>query len=176
MAGDEIIIEVRGNLTADPELRFTGGGTPVSNFTVACTPRIHDRQNNQWSDGETTYLKCTAWRELAENVTESLVKGSRVTVSGKLITKKFTTRDGDQRSALEIDVTDVGASLRNATAKITKVTKNSTGQAQNGGQPQGQPQGGSQGGNQGGGQPQGGHDQSDPWGGGFSASDDPWAS
>lgn len=168
MAGDEILMEISGNLTADPELRFTGSGTAVSNFVVASTPRIYDRQNSEWRDGETTFLKCTAWRELAENVAESLVKGSRVTVSGKFITKKFTTKEGEQRTAHEIDATDVGASLRNATAKLTKNTKNTAGQPQGGSQPQGS--------NQGGGQQQGGYGQADPWGGSPSASDDPWAS
>lgn len=169
MAGDEITIPVTGNLTADPELRFTQSGTAVANFTVASTPRIYDRQSNEWRDGETTFLKCTAWREMAENVAESFEKGTPVIVVGKLITKKFTTRDGDQRSANEIEVDSVGPNVRYGTAKFTKTPRKGNG----GGYQQGNAQ------PQGGGAPQGGQQAAandDPWGGGgTSANDDPWA-
>lgn len=154
MAGDEIGVTVPGNLTGDPELRFTTGGTPVANFTVASTPRNYDRQNNEWKDGETTFLKCTAWRELAENVAESFVKGSPVMVQGNLITKKFNTREGDERKVHEIEVENVGPNLRYGTSKFTKTQR--TGNYQHGG-----------GQRQGGGQPQ----SSAPQGG---ANDDPW--
>lgn len=174
MAGDEITIPVTGNLTADPELRFTQSGTAVANFTVASTPRIYDRQTNEWRDGETTFLKCTAWRETAENVAETLEKGTPVIVVGKLITKKFTTRDGDQRSANEIEVDAVGPNIRYGTAKFTKAARKGNqgggGYRQGNAQPQsgGAPQGGQQGGQQ-------AAANDDPWGGGSTANDDPWA-
>lgn len=143
MAGDEIGVSIPGNLTADPELRFTPNGTPVANFSVASTPRSYNRQTNEWKDGETTYLKCTAWRELAENIAESLKKGSAVIVDGKLITKQFETREGEKRKSIEVDVDNVGASLRKATANVTKNQPKGNGNYQQGGQPQSSaPQGG----------------------------------
>lgn len=170
MAGDEIGVTVPGNLTADPELRFTPNGTPVVNFSVASTPRIYNRQNNEWKDGETTYLKCTAWRELAENAAETLRKGSAVIVDGKLITKSFETREGEKRRSVEVDVDNIGPSLRKATASITKNPPKGNGgyQGQTGGAPQGNSQ------------PQAGSQQvaanDDPWAdGGNAANDDPWA-
>lgn len=171
MAGDEIIITVPGNLTADPELRFTGNGVPVANFIVASTPRTYDRQSNQWRDEETTFLKCTAWRDTAENVAETLTKGAAVIVSGKLITRKFKTREGEDRTAHEIDVDNVGPSLRYASAQVSRnARKNSNGQ-QGGGQPQNGQQGGGWGNTQ---QPsQSAND--DPWAAAGSVDDDPWA-
>lgn len=156
MAGDEIPFTITGNLTADPELRFTHTGTPVANFSVASTPRVYDRQKNEWRDGETTYLKCTAWRELGENAAESLQKGSPVIVQGKLITKTFDTREGDTRRVMEMEAENVGPNLRHGTAKFTKTPRKG-----NGGQ-----QGNYQ--QQGGGQTQ----NYAPQGG---ANDDPWA-
>lgn len=176
MAGDEIVVTVPGNLTADPELRFTQSGTAVANFTVASTPRNFDRQANEWRDGETTFLKCTAWRELAENIAESFEKGSPVIVQGNLITKKFTTREGEARSAHEIDATNVGPNLRYGSSKFTKNQRKggggNGGYQQGGGNRQGntQPQG-SGGAPQGGGQPTA---NDDPWGSGGTANDDPW--
>src|ERR671927_147140 len=117
MAG-ETVITVIGNLTNDPELRFTPSGAAVANFTVASTPRTFDRQSNEWKDGESLFLNCSVWRQAAENVAESLVKGSRVIVSGRLKARSYETREGEKRTVFEIDV-----SLRYATAKVNKTTR-----------------------------------------------------
>ncbi|MDR1710807.1 MAG: single-stranded DNA-binding protein [Propionibacteriaceae bacterium] len=120
MAG-ETIITVIGNLTADPELRFLPSGAPVANFTVASTPRTMDRQTGEWKDsGDTMYLNCAAWRQMAENVAESLTRGSRVIVQGRLKARRYETKDGETRTAFEIDVDEIGPSLRTATAKVTR--------------------------------------------------------
>ncbi|HEU4544971.1 MAG TPA: single-stranded DNA-binding protein [Microlunatus sp.] len=171
MAG-ETQITVVGNLTGDPELRFTPSGAAVANFTVASTPRQFDKQTNEWRDGEAMFLSCSVWRQAAENVAESLVKGSRVIVSGRLKARSYETREGEKRTVFEIDVDEVGPSLRYATAKVNKTTR-SGGSGGYGGQPgQGQPaqQGGYQGGYAPqGGQPQGGQQGGQPQGG------DPWS-
>lgn len=119
MAG-ETIITVVGNITADPELRFTPNGAAVANFTVASTPRTFDRQAQEFKDGETMFLRCNAWREMAENVAESLQRGSRVIVQGRLKSRTFETKEGERRTVFELDVDEVGPSLRYATASVTK--------------------------------------------------------
>ncbi|MBU5422371.1 single-stranded DNA-binding protein [Cellulomonas hominis] len=152
MAGDTTITVI-GNLTADPELRFTPSGAAVANFTVASTPRTFDRQSNEWKDGDTLFLRCSIWREAAENVAESLTKGTRVIVSGRLVQRSYETREGEKRTVYELQVDEVGPSLRYASAKVTR-TQRSGG-------------GGGFGGGGGGG---GGFN-----GGGNQAQDDPWA-
>ncbi len=111
MAGDTIITVV-GNLTADPELRFTPSGAAVANFTVASTPRIFDRQSGEWKDGEALFLRCNIWREAAENVAESLTRGSRVIVTGRLKQRSFETREGEKRTVVEVEVDEIGPSLK----------------------------------------------------------------
>ena len=139
MAG-ETQITVIGNLTADPELRFTPSGAAVANFTVASTPRQFDRQANEWKDGETLFMRCSVWREEAENVAESLVRGARVIVTGRLVSRSWEDKDtGQKRSVMEMQVDEVGPSLRYATAKVTKTQRNGQGSAQ--GAPQGNGQG-----------------------------------
>ena len=201
MAG-ETPITVIGNLTADPELRFTPSGAAVANFTVASTPRTFDRQSNEWKDGEALFLSCSVWRQAAENAAESLVRGMRVIVQGNLKARSYETREGEKRTVFEIDVEEVGPSLRSATAKVAKTSRSGGGQgfqsgggddpwasnqgSQGGGQPApaGGQGGGSWGGNQGGGSgysggSQGGSQgsgQSDPWatpGGGAGSSEEP---
>src|ERR1700710_822574 len=117
MAG-ETVITVVGNLTADPELRFTPSGAAVANFTVASTPRTFDRQTNEWKDGEALFLRCSVWRQAAENVAESLQKGMRVVVQGRLKQRSYATREGEKRTVVELDVEEVGPSLKYATAKV----------------------------------------------------------
>ena len=151
MAG-ETVITVVGNLTADPELRFTPSGAAVASFTVASTPRTFDRQANEWKDGETLFMRCSVWREYAENVAESLEKGLRVIVQGRLVQRSFETREGEKRTVVEMQVDEVGPALRYASAKVTRAPR----------------KGGGGFGNQGGGfsqgasQPAGGQDE-DPW-------------
>ena len=120
MAG-ETIITVVGNLTADPELRFTPNGAAVANFTVASTPRQFDRQSNEFKDGETLFLRCSAWKELGENCAESLQRGTRVVVQGRLKSRSFETKEGEKRTVTELDVDEIGPSLRRATAVVTKI-------------------------------------------------------
>ncbi|MBF6255176.1 single-stranded DNA-binding protein [Nocardia farcinica] len=159
MAGDTVITVI-GNLTADPELRFTPAGQAVANFTVASTPRVFDRNTNEWKDGEALFLRCNIWREAAENVAESLTRGARVIVSGRLKQRSYETREGEKRTVVELEVDEVGPSLRYATAKVNKASR-----------------GGGGGGGFGGG---GGGYASDRSGGGGSrsgpAEDDPWGS
>jgi single-strand DNA-binding protein len=145
MAGDTQITVV-GNLVDDPELRFTPSGAAVANFRIASTPRTFDRQTNEWKDGEALFLSCSVWRQAAENVAESLQKGMRVVVQGNLRSRQYETREGEKRTVFEIQVDEVGPSLRYATAKVTRTQR----------------QGGSSYGQQGGG-------QSSP------ADNDPWA-
>ena len=156
MAGETIITLV-GNLTADPELRFTPSGAAVANFTVASTPRTFDRQSGEWRDGDAMFINCAVWRQAAENVAESLQKGMRVIVHGRLKSRSYETREGERRTVFEIDVDEIGPALRYATAKVSR----NSGGGQSGGQG-----GGGQGGGQGG-RPSGG-------GGGYGS--DPWAS
>lgn len=118
----ETLITIVGNLTADPELRFTPSGAPVANFTVASTPRTFDKNAQQWVDGDTLFLNCSVWRQAAENVAESLTKGARVIVQGRLKSRSFETREGEKRTVFEIDVDEVGPSLARASAKVTRNT------------------------------------------------------
>ncbi|MFJ5547099.1 single-stranded DNA-binding protein [Streptomyces sp. NPDC093225] len=165
MAG-ETVITVVGNLVDDPELRFTPSGAAVAKFRVASTPRTFDRQTNEWKDGESLFLTCSVWRQAAENVAESLQRGMRVVVQGRLKQRSYDDRDGVKRTVFELEVDEVGPSLRNATAKVTKTTGRG-GQGGYGGGGGGQ-QGGGGGGW--GGAPSGGQQ------GGGAPSDDPWAS
>ena len=126
MAGDTIITVV-GNLTADPELRFTPSGAAVANFTVASTPRQFDKQSGEWKDGEALFMRCNIWRQAAENVAETLTRGSRVIVSGRLKQRSYETREGEKRTVVELEVDEVGPSLRYATAKVNKVSRGSGG-------------------------------------------------
>lgn len=129
MAGDTVITVI-GNLTADPELRFTPSGAAVANFTVASTPRMFDRQTNEWKDGEALFLRCNIWREAAENVAESLTRGSRVIVSGRLKQRSFETREGEKRTVVELEVDEIGPSLKYATAKVNKASRSGGGSRQ----------------------------------------------
>ncbi|MEU4801552.1 single-stranded DNA-binding protein [Actinosynnema sp. NPDC023587] len=153
MAG-ETTITVVGNLTADPELRFTQSGAAVAGFTVASTPRTFDKASGEWKDGEALFLRCNVWRQVAENVAESLTRGSRVVVTGRLRQRSFETKEGEKRTVIELEVDEIGPSLRYATAKVNKVSRGDGG-------------GGGFGG--GGGQSRGG-------GGGGAPADDPWGS
>ena len=175
MANDTVITVI-GNLTADPELRFTQSGIAVASFTVASTPRTFDRQANEWKDGEALFLRCSIWRDAAENVAESLEKGTRVVVQGRLKQRSYTDREGNNRTSIELDVEEIGPSLKYATAKPTKVQRGGGGGFSGGGSQGGGysgNQGGGYSGNQGGGGygggPQGGNQSggdSDPWAGG----------
>ncbi|MGJ7439471.1 single-stranded DNA-binding protein [Aquipuribacter sp. MA13-6] len=122
MAGETIITLV-GNLTGDPELRFTPSGSAVANFTVASTPRTLDRQSNEWKDGETLFMRCSIWREAAENVAESLTKGTRVVVTGRMKSRSFQTKEGENRTVIELEADEVGPSLRYATAKVNRTQR-----------------------------------------------------
>ncbi|SFE46262.1 single-strand DNA-binding protein [Actinopolyspora alba] len=124
MAG-ETVTTVVGNLTADPELRFTPSGAAVANFTVASTPRFYDRQAGEWKDGEALFLRCNIWRQAAENVAETLTRGMRVVVQGRLRQRSFETKEGEKRTVVEMEVDEVGPSLRYATAKVNKISRGS---------------------------------------------------
>ena len=126
MAG-ETTITVIGNLVDDPELRFTPSGAPVANFRIASTPRTFDRQTNEWKDGDTLFLSCAVWRQAAENVAESLQRGMRVIVQGRLKSRQYETREGEKRTVIELDVDEVGPSLRYATAKVNRTQRGSSG-------------------------------------------------
>ncbi len=125
MAG-ETVITVVGNLTADPELRFTPSGAAVASFTIASTPRTFDRNSNEWKDGEALFLRCSIWRQAAENVAESLQRGMRVVASGRLKQRSFETREGEKRTVIELDVDEIGPSLRYATAKVNRTQRGSS--------------------------------------------------
>ena len=152
MVGDTVITVI-GNITGDPELRFTPSGAAVANFTVASTPRQFDRQSNEWKDGETLFMRCSVWRDAAENVAESLQRGTRVIVSGRLKSRSYETKEGEKRTVIEMEVDEVGPSLRYATAKVNKTQRGG-----GGGGFGGASSGGQQGGGWGGGQ-----QQDDPW-------------
>ena len=122
MAG-ETTITVVGNLTSDPELRFTPAGAAVANFTLASTPRTFDRQSNEWKDGETLFLRCSVWREAAENVAESLTKGTRVVCQGRLTSRSYETKEGEKRTVMELEVDEIGPSLRYASTKVTRTQR-----------------------------------------------------
>jgi single-strand DNA-binding protein len=160
----ETVITVIGNLTADPELRFTPSGAAVANFTVASTPRTFDRQSQEWKDGEALFLRCNVWRQAAENVAESLTRGSRVIVSGRLKQRSFDTKEGEKRTVTELEVDEIGPSLRYATAKVTRAARSEGGGGGFGGS-------GSGGGGGGGGFSGGG--ASDPWSTPPASSDEP---
>jgi len=127
MAQGDILITVVGNLTNDPELRFTPSGAAVASFTVASSTRVLDKQTNEWKDGDTTFLRCNVWRQYAENVAESLQRGMRVIVNGRLKQRSYETKEGEKRTVYEIEVDDVGPALRYATAKVTKVSRGGPG-------------------------------------------------
>lgn len=160
MAGETQITLV-GNLTADPELRFTPSGAAVANFTVASTPRTFDRQTGEWRDGEAMFLNCAVWRQAAENVAESLQKGMRVIVQGRLKSRTYDTREGERRTVFEIDVDEIGPALRYASAKVTR---NPAGQGRQGGGGGGYSNNSAGGGGYGGG-----------GGGNTGGGEDPWA-
>jgi single-strand DNA-binding protein len=177
MAAGDTPITVVGNLVADPELRFTASGQPVATFRVASTPRVMDRATNEWKDGDSLFLTCNVWRQAAENVAESLQRGMRVIVTGRLKQRSYETKEGEKRTVFEVEVDDVGPSLRNASAKVARANRTGgAGGSGSGGSGGGGYGGGGQssgGGNQGGGyggQPSGGQ----PSGGG--RTEDPWAS
>ena len=149
MAAGDVVVTIVGNLTADPELRFTPSGAAVASFTVASTPRVLDKATNEWKDGESLFMRCSVWRQYAENVAESLTKGARVIVTGRLKQRSYETREGEKRTVVEMEVDDIGPALRYATAKVNRISRG--------------------GGNFG--------DGGGNFGGGSSAqSDDPWAS
>jgi single-strand DNA-binding protein len=155
MAAGDTQITIAGNLVDDPELRFTPSGQPVAKFRVASTPRFLDKNTNEWKDGDSLFLTCNVWRQAAENVAESLTRGTRVIVSGRLRQRSYETKEGEKRTVYEVEVDDVGPSLRNASAKVNKMARN--GGPSSGG---GRPSGGQGGGGQGGG---GRGDDADPW-------------
>jgi single-strand DNA-binding protein len=174
MAG-ETVITVVGNLTDDPELRFTPSGAAVASFTVASTPRTFDKNSNEWKDGDALFLRCSIWRQAAENVAESLTKGMRVVVQGRLRQRSYETREGEKRTVVELEVEEVGPSLKYATAKVTKAARSGGGGGGFGGGDSrggGGGWGGGSGGNSGGGgQPGGGQSG----GGNAAPQEDPWA-
>jgi single-strand DNA-binding protein len=178
MAGDTQITVV-GNLVSDPELRYTPTGVAVANFRIASTPRTFDRQSNEWKDGDSLFLTCNVWRQAAENVAESLQRGMRVIVQGRLHQRSYETREGEKRTVFEVEVDDVGPSMRNASAKVTKSNRSGGGSGGfgGGGGGGGGGAGGGQGGGQAGGQG-GGQGGSAGYGGssGGRGGDDPWAS
>src|SRR5688500_10257904 len=157
MAGDTVSTVV-GNLTADPELRFTSSGAAVASFTVASTPRTFDRQSGEWKDGEALFMRCSIWRQAAENVAESLTRGTRVIVQGRLKQRSYETKEGEKRTVYEVEVDEVGPSLKYATAKVNKFQRSGGGGGFGGG-----PSGGGNGGNGGGGGFGGGAPVDDPW-------------
>ena len=146
MAAGDIAITVVGNLTNDPELRFTPSGAAVASFTIASNSRYLDKNTNEWKDGDPVYMRCSVWRQYAENVAESLTKGTRVIVTGRLKQRSYETREGEKRTVMEIDVDDVGPALRYATAKVNRVQRS------------------------------GGGFSGDNGGGGAAPADDPWSS
>ena len=179
MAGDTVITVI-GNLTADPELRWTQSGAAVADFTVASTPRTYDRNAGEWRDGDTLFMRCSVWRETAENVAESLRKGMRVIVQGRLTQRSYDTQQGERRTVVELQVDEVGPSLRRARAQVTRTTHSGGGgyQSDNRGQQQGgyqqaAPQGGGGYGGGQGGYGQGGANYGAPTGG---SPEDPWRS
>jgi single-strand DNA-binding protein len=170
MAAGDTQITIAGNLVDDPELRFTPAGQPVARFRVASTPRYLDKNTNEWKDGDSLFLTCNVWRQAAENVAESLTRGMRVIVSGRLRQRSYETKEGEKRTVYEIEVDDVGPSLRNASAKVNKVARSGGDGGYGGGRSGGSGGQGGQGG-QGGGRSSGGGQ------GGYAGGDpDPWAS
>ena len=127
MAQGDTIITIVGNLTADPELRFTPNGSAVANFTVASTPRVMDKATNEWKDGEALFMRCAVWRQAAENIAESLQRGARVIVTGRLKQRSYDTKEGEKRTVIELEVDEVGPSLKYATAKVNKTSRGGAG-------------------------------------------------
>jgi single-strand DNA-binding protein len=172
MAAGDTQITIAGNLVDDPELRFTPAGQPVARFRVASTPRFRDNSTGEWKDGDSLFLTCNVWRQAAENVAESLTRGMRVIVSGRLRQRSYETKEGEKRTVYEVEVDDVGPSLRNASAKVNRVARSGAGDGGYGGGQRssgGRSSGGGQGGSSGGG------GEPDPWasdssssGGGYS--------
>ena len=166
MAAGDTQITIAGNLVDDPELRFTPAGQPVARFRVASTPRFRDNSTGEWKDGDSLFLTCNVWRQAAENVAETLQRGMRVIVSGRLRQRSYETKEGEKRTVYEVEVDDVGPSLRNASAKVAKVSRSGGGFSGGGGGGGGNGSGGSGGSG-------GGRAEADPWassdsGGGFS--------
>ncbi|MGH3245841.1 MAG: single-stranded DNA-binding protein [Trebonia sp.] len=159
MAAGDTPITVVGNLVADPELRFTSSGQPVATFRIASTPRLRDAASGEWKDGDSLFLTCNVWRQAAENVAESLQRGMRVIVTGRLRQRNYETKEGEKRTVYEVEADDVGPSLRNASAKVNRASRGSG-------------EGGFSGGNRSG----GGGNQGSSGGGSSSRSEDPWAS
>ena len=161
MAAGDTQITIAGNLVDDPELRFTPAGQPVARFRVASTPRFRDNSTGEWKDGDSLFLTCNVWRQAAENVAESLTRGMRVIVSGRLRQRSYETKEGEKRTVYEVEVDDVGPSLRNASAKVNKIARSGGdggyggGQRSSGGRSSGGQQGASGGGHGGG--------DADPW-------------
>ncbi len=164
MAAGDTQITIAGNLVDDPELRFTPSGQPVARFRIASTPRFRDNASGEWKDGDSLFLTCNVWRQAAENVAESLQRGMRVIVSGRLRQRSYETKEGEKRTVYEVEVDDVGPSLRNASAKVAKVSRSGGGF------------GGSQGGQSYSGGNGGGNGSGGSGGGGGRAEADPWAS
>jgi single-strand DNA-binding protein len=167
MAAGDTQITIAGNLVDDPELRFTPAGQPVARFRVASTPRFRDNATGEWKDGDSLFLTCNVWRQAAENVAESLTRGMRVIVSGRLRQRSYETKEGEKRTVYEIEVDDVGPSLRNASAKVNKVARSGGDGGYGGGRSSGSGGQGGQGGGRSSGGGQGGYGGGDP---------DPWAS
>jgi single-strand DNA-binding protein len=169
MAAGDTQITIAGNLVDDPELRFTPAGQPVARFRVASTPRFRDNSTGEWKDGDSLFLTCNVWRQAAENVAESLQRGMRVIVSGRLRQRSYETKEGEKRTVYEVEVDDVGPSLRNASAKVNRVARSGS---PDGGYGGGQRASSGSGGRSSGGQGGGGGGDADPWAsdasGGFS--------
>ena len=169
MAAGDTQITIAGNLVDDPELRFTPAGQPVARFRVASTPRFRDNSTGEWKDGDSLFLTCNVWRQAAENVAESLQRGMRVIVSGRLRQRSYETKEGEKRTVYEVEVDDVGPSLRNASAKVNRVARSGSGDGGYGG---GQRSSGGSGGRS-----SGGSGVQSGGGGGYGGGDaDPWAS
>jgi single-strand DNA-binding protein len=171
MAAGDTQITIAGNLVDDPELRFTPAGQPVARFRIASTPRFLDKNTNEWKDGDSLFLTCNVWRQAAENVAESLTRGMRVIVSGRLRQRSYETKEGEKRTVYEVEVDDVGPSLRNASAKVNRIARSGGDGGYGGGQ---RSSGGGQGGQ--GGRSGGQRDQGSYSGGGSGGGEsDPWA-
>ena len=170
MAAGDTQITIAGNLVDDPELRFTPSGQPVAKFRVASTPRFRDNTTGEWKDGDSLFLTCNVWRQAAENVAESLTRGMRVIVSGRLRQRSYETKEGEKRTVYEVEVDDVGPSLRNASAKVNRVARSGAGDGGYGGGQR------SSGGRSSGGQSSGGQSSGGQGGYGGGGEPDPWAS
>jgi len=181
MAAGDTPITIVGNLVNDPELRFTASGQPVATFRVASTPRIRDNSTGEWKDGDSLFLTCNVWRQMAENVAESLQRGMRVIVNGRLRQRNYETQQGEKRTVYEVEVDDVGPSLLRASAKVTKATRGGGdggfgGGSSGGGNGGGGNYGGQRGGNGNGGGNYGNAGNAGNAGGSRNADPDPWAS